>query len=122
MDISRVASAEADRSPTDVRRLTLRSTHGDSRARESKLATQSGVSLTVSGDRVVVRVVDDGPGSPDSRTDEIFCRGERGLESGGTGIGLSLVHTLVSSYGREVWVAANQPRGSAFAAELQRTP
>ncbi|XGI84191.1 PAS domain S-box protein [Halorutilales archaeon Cl-col2-1] len=68
---------------------------------------------------VVVSIADNGPGVPDSQKEEIFGRGEKGLESGGTGIGLYLVQTLVDSYNGEVWVEDNVPEGSVFKVKLK---
>jgi signal transduction histidine kinase len=67
-----------------------------------------------------VRVADDGPGVPDDRKHEIFGKGEYGLDSDGTGIGLYLVHTLVSEFDGRVWVEDNDPRGAVFVVELRR--
>jgi PAS domain S-box-containing protein len=93
------------------------------------------VSVTVHDDRVVVRIADNGPGVPDDRKTEIFGKGEKGLESNGTGIGLYLVNTLVDQYGGDVWVedrtdrrsGDTQPpaddadtRGTVFGIELER--
>jgi signal transduction histidine kinase len=69
---------------------------------------------------VSVRVADNGPGIPDSQKDEIFGRGEMGLESSGSGIGLYLVDTLVEMYEGEIAVTDNDPEGSAFIVEFQR--
>lgn len=65
-----------------------------------------------------VRVADNGPGVPDPQKKEIFGRGEKGLESGGTGIGLYLVDTLVDSYTGDVWIEDNEPEGAVFVVEL----
>ena len=70
------------------------------------------------GDTVVLRVADDGPGVPDDRKEEVFGRGERGLESEGSGIGLYLVDTLTREYGGSVWVEDNVPEGAVFSVEL----
>jgi signal transduction histidine kinase len=69
---------------------------------------------------VRVTIADDGPGVPDEQKDEIFGRGERGLESEGTGIGLYLVDTLVSKFDGDVWVEDRQNGGSGavFIVEL----
>jgi PAS domain S-box-containing protein len=86
------------------------------------------------GDVVRVSVADNGPGiPPDVRTD-LFQEGHKGLESGGTGMGLFLVDNLVESYGGDVWIAdrvehtfpddaggANTP-GVAFVVELPTAP
>jgi len=73
------------------------------------------VTVTVESDEtsVRVRVADDGPGVPDDQKQTIFGRGERGMSSDGTGIGLYLVQTLVDQYGGRVWVEDRAERGSA---------
>lgn len=82
-------------------------------------------------DTVRVRVTDNGPGiSTDVRKD-LFQEGQKGLESGGTGMGLFLVDNLVTSYDGKVWITdrsedelsseatkTDQP-GVAFVVELQ---
>jgi signal transduction histidine kinase len=69
---------------------------------------------------VSVTVADNGPGVPDSQKKEIFGRGEMGLESPGSGIGLYLVDTLVDMYGGDVTLADNDPEGSVFTVTLQQ--
>lgn len=66
------------------------------------------VDVSVQEETVIVRVADNGPGVPDSQKDEIFGRGEMGLESPGSGIGLYLVDTLVEMYGGEVEIEDRQ--------------
>ena len=69
-------------------------------------------------DSVVIQFADNGPGIPDTEKEAIFGKGERGLDSSGTGIGLYLVAALVASYGGDVWVEDNDPDGSVFFVEL----
>ncbi|MFD1598702.1 PAS domain-containing sensor histidine kinase [Halobellus rarus] len=69
---------------------------------------------------VDVRIADNGPGIPDERKETIFGKGEKGLDSPGAGIGLYLVHTLVTQYGGDVWVEDNDPTGSVFVVQLPR--
>jgi PAS domain S-box-containing protein len=69
---------------------------------------------------VVVRVADNGPGVPDERKRSVFGRGERGLESPGSGLGLYLVDNLVDTYGGAVWVEDNDPEGAVFCVELPK--
>ncbi|RXK50212.1 PAS domain S-box protein [Halorientalis pallida] len=76
------------------------------------------VSVTERDDRVRVRVADDGPGIPDERKEGVFGKGQKGLDSDGTGIGLYLVHTLVEQYGGEVWIDDAEPRGAVVTVEL----
>lgn len=79
------------------------------------------VSCMVSEETVTVRIADNGPGIPDKHKEVIFGKGERGLGSEGTGIGLYLVYTLVTQYGGEVWAEDNEPTGTVFVVELPRS-
>jgi signal transduction histidine kinase len=76
------------------------------------------VSVEVGDDTATIRIADDGPGIAPDRRDEIFGRGEQGIDSSGTGIGLYLVDTLVEQYGGSVRVEDNDPRGAVFVVEL----
>ncbi|PCR89751.1 sensor histidine kinase [Natrinema ejinorense] len=69
---------------------------------------------------VGIRVADNGPGVPEGQREEIFGRGQKGLESEGTGIGLYLVDTLVEGYGGDVWVETAEEGGAAFVVELPK--
>ncbi|OYR49342.1 PAS domain-containing protein [Halorubrum sp. Ea8] len=83
-----------------------------------KDAAEIGVSTRVGDGSVRVSIADNGPGIEDKHKEQIFQEGEKGLESGGTGIGLYLVKTLVDKYGGGVWVEDNEPTGSVFVVEL----
>jgi PAS domain S-box-containing protein len=76
------------------------------------------VSTTVDEEMVTVAIADNGPGIPDNQTETVFGKGEKGLDSPGTGIGLYLVQTLLDQYGGDVWVEDNEPEGSVFVVEL----
>ncbi|SDN09758.1 PAS domain-containing protein [Halogranum gelatinilyticum] len=76
------------------------------------------VSAETRTDDVLVRVSDNGPGIADEQKEEVFGRGEKGLESQGTGLGLYLVDTVVQSYGGDVWVEDNDPTGATFVVRL----
>ncbi|KTG09609.1 hypothetical protein AUR66_03775 [Haloferax profundi] len=78
------------------------------------------VSATESDDDVTVRIADNGPGIPESQRDDIFGKGERGLESSGTGLGLYLVQTLVDHYGGSVTIGDNDPSGAVFEIRLEK--
>lgn len=67
---------------------------------------QPEVMITIEADTksVQVRVADNGPGIPDDVKKDLFGEGQKGLESGGTGMGLFLVDSLVESYGGNIWI------------------
>ncbi|AXG06167.1 PAS domain S-box protein [Haloplanus rubicundus] len=66
----------------------------------------------------IVRIADDGPGIAPGRREAVFGKGEKGLDSEGTGLGLYLVQSLVDQYGGEVWIEDNEPRGTVVVVEL----
>ncbi|MFB6096995.1 MAG: ATP-binding protein [Haloferacaceae archaeon] len=78
------------------------------------------VGVDVGDDAVLVRIADNGPGVPDDRKEAIFGKGEQGLDSPGTGIGLYLVQSIVEEYGGDVWIEDNEPKGAVFTVRLQR--
>lgn len=78
------------------------------------------ITADTDGDTVTVRVADNGPGIPDAQKETVFGKEEKGLESGGTGIGLYLVREIVTGYGGEIWVEDRENAdGAVFVIELQ---
>lgn len=70
-----------------------------------------------------ISVADTGIGIPEQdrpRVFERFYRVDKGRsrELGGTGLGLAIVKHIVEGHGGQVWVEANQPRGSRFVVRL----
>ncbi|WP_070364422.1 two-component system sensor histidine kinase NtrB [Halodesulfurarchaeum formicicum] len=94
--------------------LTNAVEHNDTDRPEVEVATEIGA------DTVRISVADDGPGIPPEERESIFAKGETGLESDGTGLGLYLVQTLVDRYDGRVWIEDNEPRGAVFVVELPR--
>lgn len=78
------------------------------------------VSCEETAETVRVRIADNGPGIPDNQKEKVFGKGDKGLESPGTGIGLYLVHTLTEQFDGDVWVEDNEPTGSVFIVELPK--
>lgn len=76
------------------------------------------VTTAVEDGVVTVCLADDGAGIPTGEARNIFERGEKGSESGGTGFGLYFVDTMVRSYGGDVWVEESERGGAAFYLEL----
>jgi signal transduction histidine kinase len=71
--------------------------------------------LDASVDRVVVHVIDHGPGVPDGEKKQIFERFGRGRQTlaiPGSGVGLAVVRALMETMGGSV-VVADAPEGGA---------
>lgn len=76
------------------------------------------VSATATDETATVHVEDNGPGIPDDRKETVFERGEKGADSAGTGIGLSLVSSLVEKYGGDVYFEDRAPKGARCVVKL----
>ena len=75
------------------------------------------LSLTQEQDKIVISVVDQGPGIPIDRQSEVFLRFDRvqtpqGRSEYGAGLGLSVVKAIVEAQGGQVG-AYNHPAGGA---------
>jgi len=81
-------------------------------------AVEISADITRGDHTAIVRVADNGPGIPPSRQETVFGKGEKGIESESTGLGLYLVQSLVEHYGGDVWIEANEPRGTVVVVEL----
>lgn len=81
--------------------------------------TQVTVSASRDADRVLVRVADDGPGIPDEHAERVFQRSFAFSETGGTGVGLYLVRTLVDDYDGDVWLEDGDRAGTTFVVSLR---
>ena len=73
-------------------------------------------------DYIKIRFTDDGPGIPAEHLDRVFdpfftTRGERG----GTGLGLSLCHGIVTEHGGRIYAKSKLGKGTAFTVELPLT-
>jgi two-component system, OmpR family, sensor histidine kinase KdpD len=69
------------------------------------------------GDRVVVRVVDQGPGIPEHEWERIFEPFQRGGDGGsgsGSGLGLTIVRGFVEANGGEIGVESMPGQGTSF--------
>jgi signal transduction histidine kinase len=79
------------------------------------------VSLERTGDRAILTVADDGEGVPaeaEAQLFDSFRRGSNALGSPGFGLGLAVVHQLVTLFGGEVRYERGDP-GSRFVVDLR---
>lgn len=83
------------------------------------------VEAHASGDRVVLRVIDRGPGIPAADLEQVFepfYQGADGRRHKGSGLGLAIARGLVEvNYGR-IWAESTPGRGAVFSIELPRDP
>lgn len=72
------------------------------------------IAVSEQGDAWRIEVADDGPGIPASARESVFKMFTRLGSDGGehTGIGLALVRKLVLSYGGQIRIRENEPRGT----------
>jgi PAS domain S-box-containing protein len=85
-----------------------------------KVVPEVTVSVDITDEAVRVTVTDNGPGIPDTQKEAVFGKGEKGLKSEGTGIGLYLVNTLLKKYNGTVRVDDNEPEGTIVTITLPR--
>jgi two-component system OmpR family sensor kinase len=88
--------------------------------------TESTVSVTGDGDAAVIEVADEGPGLSEQQAAVVFERffradPSRSRETGGAGLGLAIVATIVRAHGGQVSAAARPGRGALFRVVLPAT-
>jgi signal transduction histidine kinase len=70
--------------------------------------------------RVIIQVIDDGPGIPPEELPRIFDRFHKGPDSRGSGLGLSIARTLVTAHGGTIVVASTVGKGTTVTVSLPR--
>ena len=95
--------------------------------RYSPEQTTVGVGIIQQGDKVMIRVVDQGIGIPPQSLGRIFERfyrvdPARSRETGGSGLGLSITKHCVEECGGTISVWSRQGEGSTFTIELPVAP
>jgi two-component system nitrogen regulation sensor histidine kinase NtrY len=73
--------------------------------------------LTQSTGRIRIDVADDGPGIPSEVRERIFLP-YFSTKTTGMGLGLPIVHQIVTDHGGQIRVEENAPRGSRFVIDL----
>jgi two-component system, OmpR family, sensor histidine kinase KdpD len=80
------------------------------------------VRARVTGGRLLVRVVDRGPGIPPAQRDRVFepfyRAGSASAGHRGSGLGLAIVRGFVEANGGKVWVESLPGQGTSFVVEL----
>ncbi|MHA1564927.1 MAG: ATP-binding protein [Alphaproteobacteria bacterium] len=91
-----------------------------------KYGGRARVALEAAPERFVVTVEDDGPGVPDSEIERVFepfyrVETSRSRETGGTGLGLAVVRSIVRGHGGDVTLANRAEGGLRATVTLPRT-
>jgi two-component system OmpR family sensor kinase len=89
--------------------------------------TRTRVAVAVDGDEAVLTVEDDGPGLDVEDPDKVFERffrtdASRSRSSGGSGLGLSIVATVVAAHGGRVGADRSPLGGARFRVRLPLSP
>lgn len=89
-------------------------------------ATTVELQLRQAGERVELRVANDGPPIPDSDRERVFERftrldDARSRDSGGAGLGLAIVREIAVSHSGSVWVEDGPAGGACFVVDLPAT-
>ncbi len=87
--------------------------------------TAPGTTVEIEVDRQgLIRVLDEGPGIPESEQPLIFQRFWRRdrTHMEGAGLGLAIVRRIVEAHGGRVAVANRSPRGAVFSIQLKTVP
>lgn len=90
----------------------------------SKLKGLIEMTVLQEGNKVVLRVKDEGPGIPDAEKKKVFQKfyrigDERTRTSKGTGLGLYLCRRIMKNHGGDIRLMDNTPHGSIFTATFR---
>ncbi|HEX8951162.1 MAG TPA: ATP-binding protein, partial [Polyangia bacterium] len=78
------------------------------------------------GERLQLRVVDEGPGVPEQMRQRVFDKytsladGSDARSSVSHGLGLAFCRIAVEAHGGRIWIEPNAPTGASFVVELPR--
>lgn len=81
-----------------------------------KYGERAFVTLRRSDEGIEIAIADDGPGVPEEQLDQVFqpfyrMESSRNRETGGVGLGLSVVRTIINSHGGDVLLANREAGG-----------
>jgi two-component system, OmpR family, sensor histidine kinase KdpD len=72
--------------------------------------------------RLIVRVIDRGPGIPVEDRERVFEEFRRGGSGRGVGLGLSIARAIVQAHGGRIWIESSPGGGATLAFELPLDP
>ncbi|SDH85073.1 ATP-binding protein [Roseospirillum parvum] len=104
-----------DRQPIAGRPMALRRAFANLIDNAMKYGGEARLTLLAGGDELVVEIDDNGPGLPEEALEEVFrpfhrLEGSRSRQTGGAGLGLAVVRSVVRGHGGDVRLANRPPR------------
>ncbi len=97
----------------------------DNALKYSPATSPISISAQMLGARVVISIVDQGPGIPEQEQAQIFekfYRGQAEKNLKGTGMGLAIAREIMIAHGQEIWLESQIGRGSKFSVSLPVAP
>lgn len=90
-----------------------------------KFGTEAEILIDDSSERLVIRVLDDGPGLSDALLEKVFdpffrAESSRNRETGGSGLGLSIARNIVRAHGGDIRLRNRPQGGLEIVVELPR--
>jgi signal transduction histidine kinase len=84
-----------------------------------------GIRMTESSDYVTIYIKDNGIGIEEKAMPYIFERfyradHSRNSKTGGSGLGLSIAHQIITQHGGDIWVESKKGKGTTLAFTLQK--
>ena len=90
----------------------------DNALRHSPPGSVVTVHSAVTGGRIIVSVIDHGPGVPVEQRAEIFDRFTQFDTGGRAGLGLTIAKTFIEAHGEKIWYEESSSGGAVFAFSL----
>jgi len=120
---ARVRYEGPDRLPTDGRPVALRRTFANLLDNAVRYGGEAEVALRRIGEGLIVEIADRGPGIAPELREKVFeplfrIEGSRSRETGGSGLGLAVVRTIVRAHGGDVEIRDRPDGGAVFRVSL----
>jgi two-component system OmpR family sensor kinase len=120
-ELGELAAGQLEADPDLIARVVRNLLENARRA--ASAGGQVALSSTGSGERLTIRVEDDGPGIPEAERERVFDRFYRSdlardRASGGSGLGLAIARAIVAAHGGRIWVEDSALGGARVSVEL----
>ena len=123
ISVSEVSAGRVSGNPDQLRRVVTNLLDNALRYAETEVRLTLETVVMTTGEETILRVLDDGPGIAEADRVRVFERfsrldDDRGRGSGGSGLGLSIVHDLVRAHSGTVSADGLVPHGTVVTVRL----